>query len=313
MICDITITIRFFVWHLCGKGNKMPNYFPKSLRLFVATGAFLPIAFLSSQIAFASSETGFELLKPHRAVYEVSLERATERSGIANMKGRIVYEMSGNACDGMSVKYRFVADVNANGTLFKTDQQSASFESSDGKEFSFFVRSEVNEQLDRELRGVAINVNDGIAVSLTSPEKRELKLESAVYSSAHLVKVIEAAQAGKTFFKQAIFDSGDDGDEVMKTTNIIGKKTIYHDLKDGEDEEALSSLIDQKAWSVNIGYFGKTSRATEQVSDYEISFLLYDGGISRELSMRYPEYTLNGSLVSLELLDKAECKIALKN
>lgn len=295
------------------KGKQMPTYSPKCFEQLAVTGSILAAALLCPQFAFASGEAGFELLKPHRAVYEVSLESATERSGIANIKGRIVYEMSGNACDGMSVKYRFVADVNANGTIFKTDQQSASFESSDGKEFSFFVRSEVNEQLDRELRGVAMNVNGGIAVTLSSPEKRELKLESAVYSSAHLVKVIKAAQAGKTFFKQAIFDSGDDGDEVMKTTNFIGKKIIYGELKAGEDEKAVSSLIDQKAWSVNIGYFGKATAFTEQVSDYEISFLLYEGGISRELSMRYPEYTLNGSLVSLEMLDKAECKVALKN
>lgn len=291
----------------------MKNYFPKNIKRLALTVCISPIVFLSTQNAHALSITGFELLTPHRAVYEVTLQSATERSGIANMKGRIVYEMSGNACEGMSVKYRFVADVNANGSIFKTDQQSASFESSNGQEFSFFVRSEVNEQLDRELRGVAINVKDGIAVSLSSPEKRELKLEEAVYSSAHLVKVIEAAKAGKSFFKQAIFDSGDDGDEVMKTTNIIGKKTVYHELKSGEDKDAVSSLIDQKAWSVNIGYFGKVTNATEQVSDYEISFLLYEGGISRELSMRYPEYTLNGSLVSLEMLEKTECKITLKN
>lgn len=279
--------------------------------MLAAAGCIFPTILLGDQIAYSA---GFELLKPHRAVYEVTLVKATERSGIVNMNGRIVYEMSGNACDGMTVRYRFVANVNANGDLFKTDQQSASFESSDGKEFSFFVRSEVNEQLDKELRGVAMNVNDGIKVNLSSPEKRELNLESAVFSSAHLVKILEAAQEQKTFFKLDIFDSGDDGDEVMKTTNIIGKKVVYDQLIEGEKDEAISELIGLKAWPVNIGYFGKVSaNATEQISDYEISFLLYDGGISRNLSMRYPEYSLNGSLVSLEFLDEAECNLTIDN
>lgn len=279
--------------------------------MLAVTGSILPSILLNSQFAHGA---GFELLKSHRAVYEVTLIKATERSGIANMSGRIVYEMSGNACDGMTVRYRFVANVNANGDIFKTDQQSASYESSDGKEFSFFVRSEVNERLDRELRGVAMNVNDGITVNLSSPEKRELKLENAVFSSAHLVKILEAAQERKTFFKLDIFDSGDDGDEVMKTTNIIGKKAVYDQLIEGEKDDAISDLIGLKAWPVNIGYFGKiTANATEQVSDYEISFLLYDGGISRNLSMRYPEYSLNGSLVSLEFLDEAECNVTIDN
>lgn len=301
------LVLQKLVGSLCLEGNKLPNI----LKALAVTGGLLSSTFLNFQVA---QSAGFELLKPHRAVYEVTLENATERSGISNMKGRIVYEMSGNACDGVSVQYRFVADVNANGDIFKTDQQSASFESSDGKEFSFFVRSEVNEQLDRELRGVAKNSNGEIIVNLSSPEERELKLKNAVFSSAHLVKILEAAQKGKTFFKQDIFDSGDDGDEVMKTTNIIGKYSVYDQLIKGEKDEAVSGLIGLKAWPVNIGYFGTAAvSASEQVSDYEISFLMYDGGISRDLSMRYPDYTLNGSLVSLELLETSKCELAANN
>lgn len=261
-----------------------------------------------------AQSAGFELLKPHRAVYEVTLDNASERSGIVNMHGRIVYEMSGNACEGMNVQYRFVADVNANGDIFKTDQQSASFESSDGKEFSFFVRSEVNEQLDRELRGVALSADNELTINLSSPKERNLKLKNAVFSSAHLVKVLEAAKDGKTFFKQDIFDSGDDGDEIMKTTNLIGKYSLHDDLIKGEKNEAISILLGQKAWPINIGYFGTAAKGpSEQVSDYEISFLMYAGGISRNLSMRYPDYSLNGSLISLEMLEQTECKLAANN
>lgn len=266
----------------------------------------LPMVLLNTHVAHSA---GFEMLKPHRAVYDVKLDKASERSGIASMKGRIVYEMSGNACDGISVRYRFVADVNANGKIIKTDQQSASFENSNGKEYSFFVRSEVNERLDKELRGVALAANNGLTVNLSSPNEREVKLQEAVFSSAHLVKVLKAAAQGTTFFKQDVFDAGDDADKVLKTTNIIGKKTVTKDLIGGEKLEAIKAISSSKAWPVNIGYFGKVAtKSSEQVAEYEISFLLYDGGISRNLSMRYPEYSITGSLVSLEMLEVAECK-----
>ena len=43
--------------------------------------------------AFANPASG---LAPHRAVYDLQLKDATERSGIAGMYGRMVYEFNGS-------------------------------------------------------------------------------------------------------------------------------------------------------------------------------------------------------------------------
>ncbi|MFK7903247.1 MAG: DUF1849 family protein, partial [Nitratireductor sp.] len=238
---------------------------------------------------------GFEILKPHRAIYNVTLNNATKRSGITSMDGRIVYEMTGNECEGMTVNYRFVSNLMAHGDLYNTDQQSSSYESADGSEYSFLVRSIVNDQLDTELRGLAKRNDAGLAVSLLSPNKREVELEKAKFLSTHLVEVLKAAREGKSFFTAPIFDAGDQADEVLKTTNLIGKETYLDKKLNGENDEIVSLLVNKPAWSVNIGYFGPTaSNTAEQIADYEISFWLYEGGISRNLSMRYPDYSLNG-------------------
>lgn len=263
---------------------------------------------ITGQVAAA----GFEILRPHRAIYEVKLKEATDRSGIVNMNGRIVYEMSGNECDGMSVKYRFVSKVNANGEIFTTDQQTASFESPDGNEYTFLTKSFVDEALDRTVKGVARHHKGGVLVKLDSPEERELELPDARFISTHLVEVLEKAREGVPFFKVPVFDGGDGADEVLKTTNVIGKPDIVEDVLEGEKAEAIAELKDEKSWPVTIGYFDNIlTDSTEGMPVYQVSFLLYEGGISRKLTMSYPDYSITGSLVSLELLEDKAC--TLKN
>jgi hypothetical protein len=257
-----------------------------------------------------ANAAGFEILRPHRAVYEIALDKATDRSGITNMTGRIVYEMSGNECDGISVRYRFVSNVTANGEIFTTDQQTASFESPDGKQYTFLTKSFVNDQLDRTIKGVAENEKNEVVVKLDQPEERVINLPKANFISSHLVKVIDNARSGNNFFTTDVFDGGDSADEVLKTTNVIGKPKTVEETFPGEEAKALTALSKEQAWPVTIGYYEESQpNATESVPIYEVSFLLYEGGISRKLVMNYPDYSITGTLVSLEMLDDQTCKM----
>lgn len=271
----------------------------------------IPVLFAFSVHGISSAvAAGFEILKPHRAIYEIKLNEASDRSGISNLNGRIVYEMVGNECEGMSVRYRFVSNINANGQIFTTDQQTSSHESPDGKEFSFLNKSMVNEQLDREIRGIAVNEEAGLQVQLSSPDEKSVSLERAQFLSAHLVEVIEKAKAGEAFFTSQVFDAGDAADVVLKTTNIIGKQNTRNEKLPGENDAVVELIGEQSYWPVTMGYFGKALEgSTEQIPQYEVSFLLYEGGISRKLVMRYPDYSLTGTLVGLELLDQEACQI----
>lgn len=263
--------------------------------------------FNSSTLALSA---GFEILKPHRAIYEIQLEKSTERSGIDNMNGRIVYEMQGNECDGMSVRYRFVSKVNANGDVFTTDQQTASYEAPDGKEYNFLTKSFVDDRLESTVKGVATRKNNTVEVILDSPESKIVDLPKASFISSHLVSVIEKARQGVPFFKMDVFDGGDDADKILKTTNVIGHPQSHPEVFPGEKKDALKTIAKEKSWPVTIGYFEeKASNSTESLPVYEVSFLLYEGGISRKLIMRYPDYSIKGTLVALEMLDNTACQI----
>lgn len=274
-----------------------------------ATGVAITLL-ISLGATVESKAAGFEILRPHRAVYEIKLKQAAERSGIESMSGRIVYEMAGNECDGISVRYRFVSRVNANGEIFTTDQQTSSFESADGGEYTFLTKNFVNEQLDRTIKGVARKQSDSLLVELDQPEEDRFELPNANFISTHLVEVIERAREGRPFFKMRIFDGGDGGDQTLTTSNVIGPSEIVEDRFTGETEKAIDPLKAEAGWPVTIGYFKDSlTDLTEAMPIYEVSFILYEGGVSRRLTMNYPDYSLTGTLVDLEYLDQAACTI----
>src|SRR5580692_3744055 len=59
-------------------------------------------------IVFASGAYAQEApirLVPHRAVYDLSLEKTRGNSQVAAVRGRILYDFNGNACEGYSLEF----------------------------------------------------------------------------------------------------------------------------------------------------------------------------------------------------------------
>src|SRR6478752_2136149 len=77
-------------------------------------------------------------LAPHRAVYEMALAASRGGSGVTQVMGRMVYELTGSACEGYTQNMRFVTQmVNQGGTTMLTDLRSTSWEEGNGKRFRF--------------------------------------------------------------------------------------------------------------------------------------------------------------------------------
>jgi hypothetical protein len=55
------------------------------------------IVFAAAAVGLASAGASAQTLAPHRAVYDVALKDASDRSGITGMNGRIVYEFQGSS------------------------------------------------------------------------------------------------------------------------------------------------------------------------------------------------------------------------
>jgi len=286
----------------------MMHFFPKpnpmSKFTAIPAGALMLLAAMP-----AANAVGFEILAPHRAVYDVELEQAEDRSGIKAMNGRIVYEVNGNECEGISIRYRFVTNVTTASDLFVTDQQTTTYESPDGKEFSFQTRSFVNEVADEKVQGSAELTEKGLMIKLSDPKKQDLEMDKAMFVSSHLVSVITQAKAGNRFVQTDIFDGSGKADEIVSSMSVIGNRKAVGDTLKGEDEKTVSKFGDQQAWPVTISYFNRQmDNTSESLPIYEASFLLYENGISRDLLMRYPDYSLKAALREIEILKKPTCR-----
>jgi len=269
--------------------------------------ASLAVLLSTTSLGFTA---GFEVLKPHRAIYDVTLENAEERSGIKGIKGRIVYEVQGNECDGISIRYRFVTTISTGRDDFTTDQQTATYESPDGKEFSFETKSFVNEQADQKISGNASVKSDGITVNLRGDEPRELNIGEGVFTTSHLIDILNAAAKGNQFLTHNVFDGSGDADKMLSSASVIGKAKVVEEALEGEAPDVLEALNARKAWPVTMSYFDKKQDNTgEALPIYEASFLLYGDGVTRQLSMKYPDYELQAALTKVEYFDATACKL----
>ncbi|ANN59208.1 DUF1849 family protein [Mesorhizobium loti] len=243
-------------------------------------------------------------LQAHRAVYDLTLKKASDRSGITGISGRMVYEFNGSACEGYTVKFRFVTQiVTAEGTKL-TDQQTTTFEDAEGKTFSFVTKSFVDQNLDKEVKGIATKDAKGLKVDIDKPEKNSLELAATQFPTQHLVELIGKAEKGENFYQTNLFDGSEDANKVMATTVVVGKKTEAD--KVDPEAPALAKLATDKYWPVDIAYFDDSAQNGEEVPEYRISFKLHENGITRDLTMDYGDFSMTGRLVNLSLFDQTK-------
>ena len=262
----------------------------------VAAGASVP--------ALAGVEGAAGLL-PHRAVYDLKLKDASDRSGIEGLNGRMVYEFTGSACTGFTTNFRFVTRINTGEDTRLTDQQTTTFENTEKGEFRFETKSFTDEQLDKEVSGTATEADSKVKVAIDLPDPREVELTASAFPTEHMLEVIRNARNGKRFFEARIFDGSENGDQSMITNTVIGPQQ-KPEKDDAGDAAKAGEFADAAYWPVSIAYFNDGGSG-DTTPVYSMSFKLYDNGITRDLTMDYGDFVLSGSLSRLDLLDKPNC------
>jgi hypothetical protein len=259
--------------------------------------------------AFGAQQASARLLASHRAVYDLALDKASDKSGITSLGGRMVYEFSGSPCEGYTTNFRYVTRINTEESSRLTDQQTTTFEDGAGKTFSFVTKSLVDQDLDKEVKGTATRGPDGITVKLTKPQKADLTLRQTWFPTQHLVELLGKAEKGEHFYETSLFDGSDEADRVMTTTVVVGKRT--ETKPDDPEYAALGNLKNDPYWPVTIAYFDTSGgKGSGMLPTYTISLKLHDNGITRDLLMDYGDFSVKGRLVNLAVFDphKDKCK-----
>jgi hypothetical protein len=247
-------------------------------------------------------------LVAHRAIYEMTLDDARSASGITGIDGRMVFEFTGSPCDGYSLNMRMVTEMtDSQGQTNLTDLRSSTWEQGDGQKFRFQSAQYLNDKLGDVTIGRASRTgpNADVKVKISQPAAGELDLPAQVlFPTQHSLALIEAALAGQSLFQARIYDGSEKGRKVYDTTAYIGKmvKPGGDKLEPAAEEKRLGDLA---SWPVSISYF--EPKGGDLTPSYQIDFRLYANGVSRNLLIDYGDFSIHGTLTSLEYLKAAEC------
>jgi hypothetical protein len=283
-------------------------------RRWIPSVLAIAIAGLATDGLDAATAAGDQVaLAPHRAVYDLKLSKSQGSRGIEAVRGRILYDFSGNACEGYQLQFRQVSELDSGeGQPALSDLRSNTWEDGNAKKFRFSSENLFNERRTDVVDGHAERNAKAVAVSLSKPKEMSFNVtDGAVFPTEHMRRIIAAAREGKSVLEFPVYDGSESGEKLFNTLTVIGRPISPGEKPPNDAAAKTPGLAKLSRWPVTISYFDKKDDKAEQGGEqtpvYSIGFELYENGISRALVLDYTDFTITGEMTSLELKNAKPC------
>jgi hypothetical protein len=247
------------------------------------------------------------VIAPHRAIYDLSLDKTSAGSSLAAVDGRLAFEINDAGCDGWTVSFRMAnrySPTDADPRL--VDTQSTAYENASATEMDYQEKSFVNQKLDSESR-VKISRSGTSATGagkIMLPEAKDFELAAgALLPMQHQIHLMDMAEKGDQRDVSLIYD-GSDGANAFRAITFIGKEKLAGQNARDLANPAAIALAKLKSWPISISYYALDGGDTPS---YQVSFDLYENGVATGLKMDYGTFALQGELKNLELLPAESC------
>ena len=225
-------------------------------------------------------------------------------------RGRILYDFSGNSCEGYALLFRQVSELdNGEGRTTLSDLRSTSWEEGAAKRYVFKSQNYLNETLLDTVDGEAERGSDGVSVKLAKPSEKKFDLEPAIaFPTDHMRRIIAAAREEKSILEVPLYDGSDKGDKVFNTLTVIGRVIAPNERPPADAAAGNAALASLRRWPVTVSYFDRNAKTGDQPPVYAIKFELYENGISRALLLDYNDFAIAGELTSIDIKDSKPCR-----
>ena len=288
----------------------MDRPFRNPARALVLTIAVAAGSGFAGGSAFAAASGPF---LSHQALYELSLVKSRGSNAINGARGRILYNFTGNACEGYTSEFRQVSELDSGeGKLTLSDLRSSSWEDAAGKSYRFKIDARMNDGDSAPVDGIAERTGNHITVKLKQPVAKTFDLDgSTVFPTEQIQRIIAAAREGKRVLELTVYDGSDNGEKVYNTLSVIGQP-ISGDHAPASPDPSTSNDVMKSAtrWPVTVSYYDRDARAKdgEQTPVYAMSFELYENGVSRALMLDYNDFVISGAMGKFDVKDAKPCK-----
>jgi envelope integrity protein B len=264
-------------------------------------------------VAYAPARATAASFLPHQALYELSLVKSRGSNPVNAARGRILYNFSGNACEGYTSEFRQVSELEiGEGKTMLSDLRSTSWEDAQGKSYRFKIDSRSNDSDATPVDGMAERNGDRITVKLKQPEAKTFTLDgSTVFPTEQIQRIIAAAKQGKSLLELTVYDGSDNGQKVYNTLSVIGQPIEGTKQVASPDPSTTSDQMKPLTrWPVTVSYYDRETKAKdgEQTPVYSMSFELYENGVSRKLVLDYNDFVIAGALGKFDVKDAKPCK-----
>lgn len=279
---------------------------------FIGVGAAAIYAGMLTILPVAPAQAADSVpLAAHRAVYDLSLAQTRGKAAMQSVRGRILYDFTGNVCEGYALNFRQVTELDSGeGKRAVSDLRSTNWEEGAGKSFRFTTQNFLDTREVDNAEGRAERAEEKVTITLTRPEPKRLEIGDVVFPSDHMRRIIIAARAGKSLLEIGTYDGAENGERVYNSLTVIGQviapgERLPADAAGGEQAQQVLSKLAR--WPVTISYFDRSKAGGDQTPAYAISFELYDNGVARAIKIDYGDFVLNGALSALEIKDAKPC------
>ncbi len=279
--------------------------------------------------------------RPHALRYEITLHEAQERSGIIAADGVLASRLRGGSCEGWTSDSRMqVRFVFRRLGVRETDTRVSSWESDSGDTYYGVLQRSLNGRMLETYRVRARRTRPGapFALRMLEPKRQDGQLPaSTLFPTGALKRVLRAAHEGERTISLLLYEGDDEMAPQQVVVTIGGRRTAIdaaartppeHGDEAGErDTGDLALLARMPYWPVSMAYYGppradeKDDARTEGgeealireearrrgVPEYEVSFRLYENGITGDALLIYDDYVLRARVVELKLLPAAAC------
>jgi hypothetical protein len=261
---------------------------------------------VATGMCFALPAAAASPLAAHRAVYDISLKSAEDRTGISGAKGRMVIEFSGSGCEGWTVNFRMINQFFLSGGKSRIlDSRSSMWESGESDQLRYVQRQFVDSKLqeEKELRAKLAEGKSGGSGAITKPKEEIFSLpEGVTFPVDHQLKIVKAAEAGESRDETLLYDGSDGSKPAIAITFIGSKREAGEDQTDAK----MKDVNGLSGWPVSISYF-KPDKQDKETPEYQVSMVLYENGVSGDMSLNYGDFVLDAKLTDIKLLEMTAC------
>jgi hypothetical protein len=259
-------------------------------------------------ILVAASASQAAQVAPHRAAYELSLDRATSASDVIDVSGTMDFEWA-DSCNGWTVKQKSLMTVGySTGESAQLGWNLLSWEAKDGLKYRFLVRDLQNGTMADQFKGEAAldGPGRGGKAVYSVPDKKVVKLPpGTLFPTAHSLKLLQNAEADQTLLWEMVFD-GSDAKGLFGVNAVISHRQAQAQAQAQASGGKLSSpLLATPAWRINLAYFAPEGQAAEPQNEQHID--IHDNGVVDLLIIDYGTFRVRARLIKIESLRGPAC------